>query len=711
MRKIGLFHPTILSGAVLVALAPSLSAQTSSPSDRLEEVVVRGQIQAFRGGVPLEETPQSVQIVDNDFLGTLGITQLDDALNLSGSIARQNNFGGMWDQYAIRGFAGDENLPGGYLINGFSGGRGYSGPRDSANIERIEIIKGPGSALYGRSEPGGTVNLVTKKPEFEKEGYVQISAGSYETYRLEGDYTDSITESFAFRVNGSHTDAESFRDTISSKKTAITPSIVALLSDATTVSYELDYVDQEIPFDRGVVAVNGDPTALPPERFLGEPADGPMSIEATGHQLMLQHQLAGDWNVIGALSYRESNMKGLSSDTELATSRQLFLSQPERQLLNRQRRQRDYDTTDLSGRFELSGSFDMGSLTHNLIVGADAYDYELDFEQDRWRASPGSDIYTINPYAPVYGTTDPLPALTPLAYYVETQENWGVYFQDQVDLSDHWRVMAGIRYDDFEQSIEQKLSSGVASQSQTSVSPRLGVVYEISPGKQLYASYSEGFRPNGGSDANGNGFDPEESTSYEVGIKWGTADGKLSSTIALFRAEKSNILSVDPVNPGFSAALGEAESQGIEIDFNGQVTDTLFVWFSYAYVNAETANETINPDWVVAIPKGQSLINVPEHKANLTVTKDLSLMGSPASIGVSADYVDDRLGETIDPGYILPSYTLVKLFSSLSLTPSLKLQFEVDNLFEEEYASQSYSAEWTTPGEPRTFTVRAKYEL
>ena len=181
--------------------------------------------------------------------------------------------------------------------------------------------------------------------------------------------------------------------------------------------------------------------------------------------------------------------------------------------------------------------------------------------------------------------------------------------------------------------------------------------------------------------------------------------------MALFRAEKSNILSVDPVNAGFSAALGEAESQGIEIDFNGQVTENLFVWFSYAYVNAETANETINPDWVVPIPEGQTLINVPEHKANLTVTRDLTLMGSPASVGFSADYVDDRPGETIDPSYVLPSYTLVKLFSSVSLTPNLKLQFEVDNLFDEEYAAQSYSAEWTTPGEPRTFTVRAKYML
>ena len=711
MRRSHLFKPTVMSGAILFAIAPSLYAQSSSSSDTLEEVVVRGQIQAFRGGVPLEDTPQSVQIVNSDFMGDIGIVQLDDALNLSGSIARQNNFGGMWDQYAIRGFAGDENLPGGYLINGFSAGRGYSGPRDAANIEKIEIIKGPGSALYGRSEPGGTVNLITKKPQFEQDGYIQVSAGSYDTYRLEGDYTNAITDSVAFRVNGSHTDADSFRDTISSKKTAVTPSIVALISDATTVSYELDFVDQEIPFDRGVVAVNGDPTALPPERFLGEPADGPMSIEATGQQLMLKHDLAGDWSIIGALSYRESTMKGLSSDTELAPSRQLFLSEPERQLLNRQRRGRHYETTDLSGRFELSGSIDMGPLTHNLIIGADAYDYELDYEQDRWRASPGSDIYTINPFAPVYGATDPLPELTPQSYYVETQENWGVYFQDQVDLTDHWRVMAGIRYDDFKQDIEQKLSDRATAQSQTSVSPRFGVVYEISPGRQVYLSYAEGFRPNGGSDANGQGFDPEESTSYEIGVKWGTPDGRLSSTVALFRAEKSNILSVDPVNAGFSAALGEAESQGIEIDFNGQVTENLFVWFSYAYVNAETANETINPDWVVPIPEGQTLINVPEHKANLTVTRDLTLMGSPASVGFSADYVDDRPGETIDPSYVLPSYTLVKLFSSVSLTPNLKLQFEVDNLFDEEYAAQSYSAEWTTPGEPRTFTVRAKYML
>ena len=136
----------------------------------MENIVVTAQRQPFRGDVPFEEMPQSVQVMSAELLQTIGVTQLDDALDLASGIARQNTFGGLWDSFAIRGFAGDENVPTGYLVNGFNAGRGFSGRRDASNIERIEVLKGPGSALYGRSEPGGTMNIVTKKPQFEPEG-------------------------------------------------------------------------------------------------------------------------------------------------------------------------------------------------------------------------------------------------------------------------------------------------------------------------------------------------------------------------------------------------------------------------------------------------------------------------------------------------------------------------------------------------------------
>ena len=129
--------------------------------------------QAFRGDIPTKELPQSITTLDNDMMVDNGITKFRDALDFSASISRKNNGGGLWDSYSIRGLSGNENMPSGYLINGFSGGRGFAGPRDVSNIEYIEVLKGPGSALYGRSEPGGTINIITKKPQFYQQGQLK----------------------------------------------------------------------------------------------------------------------------------------------------------------------------------------------------------------------------------------------------------------------------------------------------------------------------------------------------------------------------------------------------------------------------------------------------------------------------------------------------------------------------------------------------------
>src|SRR5262249_26756851 len=158
----------------------------------------------------LQELPQSVQTLSAALLKDVGVTRLNDALDMVSGVARQNNFGGLWDAYAIRGFAGNENLPSGFLVNGFNAGRGFGGPRDLSDVERIEVVKGPSSALFGRGEPGGTVNIITKKPLFKQQGSLALSGGRYGNYRAEGDFTGPLTESIASRINGAYERADSF---------------------------------------------------------------------------------------------------------------------------------------------------------------------------------------------------------------------------------------------------------------------------------------------------------------------------------------------------------------------------------------------------------------------------------------------------------------------------------------------------------------------
>ncbi len=404
-RTSALLAMSLLSAAS--ALAVDSPASDSSELSTIEVTAIR---QAYRGDTPLSELPQSVTELSSDQLKDAGAIQLDTALALVSGIARQNTFGGLWDSFAIRGFAGDENTPSGYLINGFNAGRGFTGRRDTADIERIEVLKGPGSALYGRGEPGGTVNIVTKKPQFEQQGSIDVSGGSFSTYRVAGDYTGPIiSDTLAVRVDGAYQDGDSFRDFVTSKKYAVTPSVLWRLNSSTAIQYELEWVKQETPFDRGVVAVNGVLGLIPNSRFLGEPNDGPIQVHALGHQLSLQHNFNANWSILIGGSYRDSSLKGLSSDAELVGSRQQLFVNPAAGILTRQHRYRDYEDIDRAARAELSGKLHTGRIVHHLLLGADAYDFDSDAIQNRYRPPKGSLVYTLNIYDPVYGSVSPAP--------------------------------------------------------------------------------------------------------------------------------------------------------------------------------------------------------------------------------------------------------------------------------------------------------------
>lgn len=712
---------TLLATVISTELAASVPNITT---ESVEHIEVMHQKQPFRGDVPLKSTPQAVSIIEGDFLLDSGITDFQTALDFSSSIGKQNNFGGMWDGFAIRGFSGDENLPSGYLINGFSAGRGFSGRRNTTNIQSIEILKGPGSALYGRSEPGGTVNIITKKPQLYKEGYIQATAGNYGKKRIEADFTNAINEDLAFRINGSHDESESFRDTVETKHSTLNSSLLWNISKATNLSYELEYLSQKVPFDRGVVVLNNNFNTVPRERFLGEPNDGPIKINATGHQLVLQHQFDNNWTLLTGLGYRSSSFEGIGSEPDLNGATSSIVDGNEvikgRQLLTlddetvvRRRRGRDFDAKDLSIRAELSGNIQTGTLTHHILVGVDAYDYELDRTINEFRVGWGSgdDTFSVNLFNPNYGQTGP--ALSKLAVDdVEEQKSVGVYFQDQIDITDNFKALVGIRFDKIEQDITNRKSPDrSSSQDSEETNPRLGLVFEPNDHLTLYTSYAEGFRPNTGADEQGNAFEPEKSESYEVGMKWSTNDGIFDGTLAIYKAKKSNILSADPSGSGFSVALGKAQSQGLELDITSNIGDNTTLAFSYAYTDAETGSTIINPDWGVELPAGSALINVAKNTASLTLRHDLTLGDNEADIGASYQYVGDRLGETITPDYILPSYAVARVFGSVALNEKLSLKVSIDNLFDKEHFTNSYHRYWTMPGIPRTYTASVKYQF
>jgi iron complex outermembrane receptor protein len=699
----------LLSSTTVVAGVAS-AAETRA-DDTLETVVVLAQRQPFRGDTPLKELPQSVQVLTSEVMAAIGATKLDNVLDFASSVARQNTFGGLWDSFAIRGFAGDENTPSGYLVNGFNAGRGFSGRRDASNIERIEVLKGPGSALYGRAEPGGTINIVTKKPSFKPEGSIELAGGSWSNKRIAADYTGPLSSAVAFRINGAYENSDSFRDFFTSKRASVTPSIIAKLGESTSLSYELEWTQQEAPFERGVVATAAGVLGIVPQsRFLGEPGDGVTKIHALGHQLVLQHDFSSNWSLLAGAGYRDSSFKGFSSDPELVFGRQAFY-QPTatlNTLLSRQRRYRDFSAKDLSGRVELSGRAMTGALTHHVLVGVDYYHYDLDQLQNRFRpslANPNG----INVYAPVYGQ---MPVPGPFVNTQEKQKATGVYAQDQMDLSDQWKLLAGVRYDSFDGDLlDLRGINARQKQSKTATSPRAGLVFEPTSNISVYASFSKGFRPNSGADATGSAFKPETSESSELGLKFAGLNGALNGTVAVYNAKKSNFLTSDPVNSGFSIAAGEAKSKGLEVDVAGKLTDDLSLNASYAYTDAYVSKAAADFNFGFSLPAGSRLINIPKSSANVLLVRDFHIGNAKWSAGAGATYVGDRLGETGVPTFVLPSYTLFNLLGSYEPTSQLKFTLNVSNVTDKDYYPSSYARIWVTPGQPRAFTLRAAYKF
>lgn len=696
-----LFQPRLLCIAVSLGLGVTSTANADAVlNDDIETIEIQHR-QAYRGDISLKDLPQAIEVLDKTLITDLGVTRFQDILDFSPSIARQNDNGGVWDGYSIRGFPGNENIPSGFLVNGFNEGRSLGGRRDLSNVEYIEILKGPGSALYGRSEPGGTINIITRKPQFDSKGYVRFSAGRFDQYRVEADYTSGVTDTVAVRLNGAIQQNDSFRDHVFNNKRVFTPSIHWQVSDSTSLLYEVNYVKHETLFDRAIVVLNNDINTVPHSRYMGEPNDGPTTVHAKGHNLTLNHTINSNWSLLAGYNYRRSTLKGLSSDTELSPSRQSLYDDNE--TLTRQRRQRDYYTEDNSFRVELSGSEEFLNMTHHLLIGADTSDYELITTMYRYRGGNGT--YAINIHNPQYGQAKPEVGL--LYDDQDKQQAYGFYFQDQMDVTDDLKVLVGLRFDDYEQSLNHRKTDVTTEQSDSRVSPRFGLVYSINENLSLYSSYSEGFTPLTGNDFYGNAFEPEESESFEVGAKYESE--RVNVLFTVFDADKTNILTSDPINAGFSTAVGAANSRGVEVEVDTQLTDDLSLSVAYAYLDTKTSNDMINPDWGVEIPAGSRLINVPENTLNVRMKQYWEWSTYSGHVGMYARFVDDRLGETINPDYVLPSYTVAGVFASAQLSDKLSINVNIDNLFDEAYIASSYSPLWSQPGVPLSFRVGATY--
>lgn len=645
--------------------------------------------------LPLRELPQSVRIVTRQAIDDLGATKLDDVLDYVGGVSRQNNFGGLWDNISIRGLPGNENTGMATLFNGFSSNRGFNAPRDLAGVERIEFLKGPAAALYGSSEPGGTLNIVSKRPLWTAANSVEGYVGSYGLKRGVFDSTGPVGDRFAYRLNVAVEDRDSFRDKVKARREVIAPAFTWKLGRDTVLEYSGEYLRHATPLDRGVVAVDNRLGAVSRRTFLGEPADGDVTVTNQTHQLILSHEWTPAWRSRIGMSYRETSIEGFSTEaTALRANGDLA----------RQRRYRDFASDDVALQAELQGIVKTGPVEHELLFGIESFRFDMGTRM--LRANPTAAApYAIDIYNPVYGQAQP----TPLANTDtrEKQRNTAFYVQDAIKLSPQWRLIAGLRADSYDQSLRNRRTGALAEQAPSSTSPRIGLSWLPDAQWTVYANVGRSFRPNVGSDVAAQGFTPETGKALELGAKWESIDRRMGATAALFDIRKRNVLTADPTNAGFSVAAGEIRSRGMEFDLAGQVTTNWRVNASLVFNDVEITRDN-------TLETGGRLLNVPKVNGSMLAMYENALAGGQRyGVGGGVTHVGQRLGQARTqaeaiagtPAFDLPAYTTAKLVGYWRINPMLRLTLDIDNVFDRTYYTSSYSRVWVTPGTARSVTV------
>lgn len=347
-----------------------------------------------------------------------------------------------------------------------------------------------------------------------------------------------------------------------------------------------------------------------------------------------------------------------------------------------------------------------GKVAHHVLFGIDGNR----FNDSRYqlRARSAATPYSIDVLAPRYGVAQP-GRLAPITDTDERQQVWGVYAQDQIDLGARWKALLGVRYDHYQQDIANRLRATTQQASDGVISPRAGLTVHLDDTLSLYASAAAGFRPNSGVGANGQSFAPEKSRSLETGLKYVQPGEGLEATLAVFRIDKENVLSLDPADTSFSLPVGQMRSEGAELDLLGRLTPHLAASVGLAYTDSQVTRSSAAA-MGTGLAEGRRFPNVPRVSGNAFVNYAQPLSGTrSAAVGVGVSRTGERLGSVdSNTGFVLPAYTVWRLVGHYDLSERLRLYAKVENLTDRRYAAFSYSEQWVYPGAPRTWTVGAR---
>ncbi len=685
------------SEGFVLSVAPGI-ASAEAGEDAIQVVVTGEQDEGYnpsnastatRTDTPLRDIPASVSVIPRQVLEDQGAVRLDEALRNVSGVTFSSSLGNRGQDFLIRGFGATQYRNG---LREDAGGGGTFNNRtaqETANIERIEVLRGPASVLFGQGEPGGIINLVSKEPLPYPYYNVAFTAGSYDFYRPTLDFSGPLTDdgALAYRLNVAYESAGSFRDFTDSERYFIAPTLEWSISSDTTLTLEASYLQDRRTFDRGLIVLNGEdrPADLPINRVLFDPRFSTSNFDETRATLFLDHEFSNSLSLRSAFRYttsfesdREgtSNIVGLRDDNRTVEIEAYFGDQY-------------FETYTFQN--DLTWEFTTGSIGHQLLFGLELADNNSRFTSqapDEFQALTGGLLDIFNPN---------YDAITYTGGYQFSFEGdrfdsntLGIYLQDQITVFDNLKLLIGGRFDSV--SSEQRFGSFSEDGDDTAFSPRVGIVYQPSEILALYASYSESFVPQGGRSADNTPFEPTQGTQYEIGAKADFLDGRLSTTLSFYNINRSNITTTDPNNPNFSIQVGEQRGRGIDFDIVGEILPSWNLIGSYSYLDA-----TITEDNQFEV--GNRLNNVPRHQASLWTTYTLQsgdLQG--LGFGLGAFLVGERSGD-LDNTFTLPGYTRVDAAIYYE-REQFRAGLNFKNLFDTRFFAGSQGRRAVVPGAP-----------
>lgn len=706
--------------AELAPIAVEGAMTVPTARDPVDGYVAERSETATKIDVPLIETPQSISVISREQIEDRGADDLTEAVTYSPGIYRQNSINSrVIDSFSldIRGFSARDAIfrDGTRIFAGLP----YDAPVETYGVERIEVLRGPASVLYGQGQPGGLINLVTKQPTAAPLREFGLEMGTYHHKQLTGDISDTLDDQgrWRYRLTGLWQQSETYVDYVNDDHLYLAPALSWEPSERTRLTLLAHYQDYDTrypwtAFPRFATKQAGPYGKVDDSLYIGEPAlDSYQSHEwAAGY--LFEHDFGDRWRFRQNLRYRDITYD--RRDTFRLYGSGFFgpgpnyIGGPDDRTIERAQRVdlSDAHTTTIDN--QLQSEWQHGRFQHTLLAGVDYKTLSLDSRQSHSALTGSSTVPTfpapgLDIYDPEYGRLDSLPPATDR--HSTDADQVGLYIQDHIKFDDRWVVSIGGRQD----WVSEK-TDDADDNDQDEFSVRAGVVYLADNGLAPYASYSEAFVPQyGQNDFSGQKYEPITGRQYEFGLRYRPPGLNLSATAALFEITRENEIvqnPANPTNPQDQIQVGETRSRGGELGLVADLTNHLKAIASYTYQEVEVVD-----GGGTGATNGKQLIDKPKHLAKLWL--DYSFTGGPlAGLGLGGGVrYNGSAYANADNSYEYPSVTLVDAAVRYDLTDTVRLQATAHNLLDKRsiYCSGRDPRDTCTFGTPREIIGSVTY--